>query len=64
MAHKYTVKPVLSGHSKIDKTKVLKTDGSLMQVKSIAECSLSILQYFWAALGDNQSRRPIFGLLF
>ena len=35
-----TVKPVLSGHSKIDKTKVLKTGGSLMQVKSIAECSL------------------------
>ena len=35
-----TVKPVLSGHSKIDKTKVLKTDGSLMQVESIAECSL------------------------
>ena len=27
-----TVKPVLSGHSKIDKMKVLKTDGSLMQV--------------------------------
>ena len=35
-----TVKPVLSGHSKIDKTKVLKTDASLMQVESIAECSL------------------------
>ena len=35
-----TVKPVLSGHSKIDKTKVLKTDDSLMQVKCIAECSL------------------------
>ena len=34
-----TVKPVLSGHSKIDKTKVLKTNGSLMKVKSIAECS-------------------------
>ena len=34
------VKPVLSGHSKIDKTKVLKTNGSLMKVKSIAECSL------------------------
>ena len=34
-----TVKPVLSGHSKIDKTKVLKTDGSLVQVESIAECS-------------------------
>ena len=35
-----TVIPVLSGHSKIDKTKVLKTDGSLMHVQSIAECSL------------------------
>ena len=37
-------KPVLSGHSKVDKAKVLKTDGSLMQVESIAEWS--ILQYF------------------
>ena len=36
----YTVKPVLSGHSKIDKTKALKTNGSLMKVESIAECSL------------------------
>ena len=35
-----TVKPVLSGHSKIDKTKVLKINGSLMKVESIAECSL------------------------
>ena len=35
----YTVKPVLSSHSKIDKTKVLKTDYCLMQVKTIAECS-------------------------
>ena len=35
-----TVKPVLSSHSKIDKTKVLKTNGSLMKVDSIAECSL------------------------
>ena len=42
-----TVKPVLSNHSKIDKTKVLMTNGSLMKVKSIAECSSwSILQYF------------------
>ena len=30
-----TVKPVLSGHSKIDKTKVLKTNGSLIKVESI-----------------------------
>ena len=35
-----TVKPVLSGRSKVDKTKVLKTNGSLMKVESIAECSL------------------------
>ena len=35
-----TVKPVLSGHLKTDKTKVLKTHCSLMKVKSIAECSL------------------------
>ena len=34
------VQPVLSGHSKIVKTKVLKTNGSLMKVESIAECSL------------------------
>ena len=42
-----TVKPVLNGHSKIDKTKNLMTNGSVMKVESIAECSLwSILQYF------------------
>ena len=29
-----TVKPVLSGHSKVDKTRVFKTNGSLMQVES------------------------------
>ena len=43
----YTVKPVLSGHSIIYKTKVLMENDSLMKVESIAECSLwSILQYF------------------
>ena len=42
-----TVKPVLNSHLKFDKTKVLKTGFSLMQVESVAECSLwSILQYF------------------
>ena len=35
-----TVKPVLSSHSKIDKTQILMTNGSLMKVESIAECSL------------------------
>ena len=34
-----TVKPVLSSPSKIGKTKGLKTDGSLIQVETIAECS-------------------------
>ena len=42
-----TVKPILSSHSKIDKMKILMTNGSLMKVESIAECSpWSILQYF------------------
>ena len=39
-----TVKPVLSGHSRIDKTKILMTNGSLMKGKSIAECSTCINQ--------------------
>ena len=47
LCYENTVKPVLSGHSKMDKTKVLMTNGSLMKVKSIAECSpWSIQQYF------------------
>ena len=50
------VKPVLSGHLKINKTKVLKTDDSLMQVVSIAECSLG------PALRDNRSWKRSFGL--
>ena len=39
-----TVKSVLSGHLKIDKTKVLAKNGGLMKVESIAEWG--ILQYF------------------
>ena len=35
----YTVKPVLSDHSKEDQQLVCKTDNHLIQVKSIAECS-------------------------
>ena len=39
------------------------TTGSLMKVKSIAECSKgSILHYFWPAFSDNQSWKPFFGL--
>ena len=51
-AYIHTVKPVLSGHLKIDKTKILMENGSLMKVESMAECSKaecskgSILQYF------------------
>ena len=37
--HPVTVKPVLRGHSKIDKTKILMTNGSFIKVKGIAECS-------------------------
>ena len=58
----YTVKPVLRDHSKIDKTKILMTNGSLMKVESIAECSpWSILQYFDLHC-DNWSWKPSFGL--
>ena len=35
-----TIKPVLSGHSKIGKTNVIKTNGSVMKVESITKCSL------------------------
>ena len=37
---KHSVKPVFKGHSKIGKTNFFKTNGSLMKVRSIAECSL------------------------
>ena len=39
----YTVKPVLSGHSKIDKTKVLKTDGSFNEGQKY--CSVLPLEH-------------------
>ena len=43
--------------------KFLMTNGSLMKVESIAECSpWSILQYFWPALSDNWSWKPIFSV--
>ena len=60
-----TVKPVLRGHSKIDKTKILMTNGSSMEVKSIAECSKgSILQYFLTCIKQNSVLKTNFGLLF
>ena len=58
----YTVKPVLSGHSKRRPKMFFKTDYPLMQVKSIAECSKgSILQYFWP-LSYYFVLRPVFCL--
>ena len=50
---------------KIDKTNILMTNGSLMKVESIAECSpcpWSILQYFWPAFSGSWSWKPTFGL--
>ena len=45
------ISPPVCGHSKIDKTKILMTNGSLMKVESIAECSKGgILQYFQPSL--------------
>ena len=53
----YTVKPVLRGHSKEDQKLVL----SLMQVKSIAECSNgSILQHFRPSFSYHLSLRSLF----
>ena len=42
-----TEEPVLSGHSKVDKTRILIANESLLKVESIAECPLEhFLQYF------------------
>ena len=38
-----TVKPVISDHSKVAKTKVLMTNDSLMKLERIAECSHSVI---------------------
>ena len=55
----YTVKPVLSSHSK----NVPKIGFQLMQVKSIVECSKgSILQYFRPSLSYHFPLRPLFCL--
>ena len=60
---KDTVNPVLSGHTKRRPNLVFKTDYHLMQVKSIAECSLwSILQYFRPSLSYHLSLRSLFCL--
>ena len=61
---KYTVNPVLSDHLKIDKTKVLMENGSLMHVGSNAECSpWSILHYCQHALSAYRYWKAIYGVL-
>ena len=63
LSHCAPIAYMLNGHSKIDKTKILMTNGSLLKVESIAECSpWSILQYFWPASSNNWSWKQIFGL--
>ena len=37
------LKPVLSDHSKIDKTYILMTDGSLMKVESLQNAPLGVI---------------------
>ena len=60
----YTVKPVLSHHSKRRQKIGFKTDYRLMQVKSIAECSKgSILQNFRPSLSYHLSLRSLFCLI-
>ena len=60
-----TVKLVLSDHSKIDKTKILITNGSLMKVESNAECSIgAFCNIFDLHLEIIGLKKTIFGLLF
>ena len=59
---KYTVKPVLSGHSKRRPNIVFNTEYRFMQIKSIAECNGSILQYFRPSLRYHLSLRSLFCL--
>ena len=62
--HVYTVKPVLSGHSKRRPKLVFKTGYRLMQVQSIAECPKpwNILQYFRPSLSYHMSLISLFCL--
>ena len=47
LSYRCTVKPVLCGLLKIDKTTVLMENGSLMKVESIAECSHFGVLFEW-----------------
>ena len=61
---RFTVKPVLSGHSKRRPKLIFEDHCRLMQIKSIAECSKgSILQYFRPSLTYHLSLRSLFCLI-
>ena len=60
----YTVEPVLSCHSKLGKTKVLYTNGSLMKVESIAECSREHSAILMDCIKRKSVLKIILGLLF
>ena len=58
-----TTKPVQNGHSCIDKTKILMTNGSLMKVKSIADAPLgAFCNTFDLQLAIIGPENQIFGL--
>ena len=56
----YTVKPVLSGRSKIDKTKVLMANDSLMKVKVLQKAPFGAFCNILACMRDNWPWKPIF----
>ena len=64
VTYTFIVKPDVSGHSKIDKTKVLKPCGSLMQVKSTAAfCNtyaiISLENLFLSSLSGRFKRQVL-----
>ena len=61
-----TAKPVLYGHSKIDKKPILMTNGSLMKVESIAECcnTFDLHQVIISREGPLKTGFTVFNLIF
>ena len=55
-----TVKHVLSGRSKIDKTKILMTNGSLMKVENIAKCAFCNTHNLHYAIIGNENQFLVF----
>ena len=53
-----------NGHSKLDKIKVLKTNGSLMKVESVTECSFGAFCDTLTCIKRKSVLKSIFGLLF